>query len=72
MDPEKERAPPARLRRGWVAIHRVSCDDIDPEDGLMLEDDVDYVPLSDEQALSIAEFVHDLAGRGSRLVIHRA
>ena len=62
--------PPARLRRGWVAIHRVSFDDFDPEDGLMLEDDVDYVPLSDEQALALAGFVHDIAGRCSRLVIH--
>ncbi len=62
--------PAVRLRQGWAAVHRVSFDDFDPADEGMLEDEVEYVPLSVDQAQQLAAFIDDIAGRCSSLVVH--
>lgn len=67
-------AAPARLRSGWLAVHRAAFDDIDPEDHeldeFFLDDDEDYVPMAMAHAHAIAAFVGGIEAHCSALVVH--
>lgn len=63
------RAPKAILAAGWARVLRLCFDDVDPVD-YPVDPEEQVIPMSDEQALSLAEFLADASASCRLLVVH--